>query len=158
VAKLNCDGSLNPENGNAEAGMVLRDEEEHAIFSPYRQLIHRADSLEVEAWACNEVLSLVLQCCDKRILVNLDCSPLVDPLMENSHDRSSLSFPISYIKELVLSERIISFVKVDHTQNRVSHCLANFTRVKGRTDIWHRSVPACLFQVLHHDKFVIPIE
>jgi hypothetical protein len=59
VAKLNCDGSLNPENGNAEAGMVLRDEEEHAIFSAYRQLIYCVDSLEVEAWTCREVLSLV---------------------------------------------------------------------------------------------------
>lgn len=83
-----------------------------------------ADPLEAEILACHEELSLALQWTDKPIIVELDCAVLVASIMENIQDRSSITHLISEIKALVSGNRVISFVKVDRTQNRASHCLA----------------------------------
>lgn len=90
--------------------------------------------------------------------MDLDYSSAVDSILDKLRDGSSLSFNISAIEELVLVHRLISFVKVDRTQNRASHCLANFARAEGRTDFWHGSGPECLLQVLDHDHILIPNE
>jgi hypothetical protein len=62
------------------------------------------------------------------------CAP--NSFKSKSQDRSSLTHLISEIKVLVSGSRFISFVKVDRTQNRDSHCLVNFSRAEGRTDTW----------------------
>jgi hypothetical protein len=56
--------------------------------------------------------------------------------------------------EILLSN--VSFVKVDRSQNRVSHYLANFARTESRTMVWIGSGPDCLAQALVYDQDVIP--
>ena len=58
--KLNCDGLVKLEDGSAGAGMVLRDENGHIIFSACRQLLNCSDPLEAEAMACEEGLRLAM--------------------------------------------------------------------------------------------------
>jgi hypothetical protein len=81
----------------------------------------------------------------------------VEALTKDSQDRSSITYLISEIKVLARGNRLVSFVKVDRTQNRASHTLANLARVEGTSGIWHGTEPECLIQVLAHDLIVTHI-
>jgi hypothetical protein len=67
------------EDGTAGAGMVIRDEEGQVIqsacchlifFAGFLHLIGCADALEAETLACMHGLTMVLQCCQKPIMVD----------------------------------------------------------------------------------------
>jgi hypothetical protein len=51
--------------------------------------------LEAKALACYEGLSLALQWSDKHIMVDLDCSNLVDATLKETQDRSMLAHLIT---------------------------------------------------------------
>jgi ribonuclease HI len=155
--KLNCDGSFKLEDGSAGVDMVLRDKNGQVIFSACRQLNGCSDALEAETLACQEGLLLAFQWSEKPVIVVLDCSSLVEALTKDSQDRSSITYLISEIKVLARGNRLVSFVKVDRTQNRASHTLANLARVEGTSGIWHGTEPECLIQVLAHDLIVTHI-
>ena len=138
--------------------MVLRDEEGQVIFAACRNLMDCMDAMEAETLACHEGLQMALEWSDKPILVELDCSCLVDAIRKKAQDRSPQSYYISEIKALINCRRVISFVKADHTQNRASHGLANFARAEERSATWQGSAPEFLVQVLDHDRHVTPIE
>jgi ribonuclease HI len=156
--KLNCDGSFSGKDGAAGTGMILRDETGSTIVSACRQLFDCSNALEAEAYACLEGLGLALEWTVKPVVVELDCSNLVDAIINHVTDRSPITFLVAEIKDLVNSDRVISIVKVDRTQNRASDCLANFARHERRTMTWCGSGPDCLRQVLDADQFVNPIE
>jgi hypothetical protein len=137
--------------------MVLRDENGQVIFSACRRLNGCSDALEAETLACQEGLLLAFQWSEKPVIVELDCSSLVEALTKDSQDRSSITYLISEIKVLARGNRLVSFVKVDRTQNRASHTRANLARVEGTSGIWHGTGPECLFQVLAHDLIVTHI-
>jgi ribonuclease HI len=154
--KLNFDGSVKMENGSAGAGMILRNENGGIVFSACRQLVNCLDPLEAEARACEEGLKLALQLSDKQIIMESDCAGLVTAVLETGQDRSYLTQIISEIKFLMQGTRVISFVKVDRTQNRVSHCLANLARAHSRTMVWLGAGPECVHRALDLDLLVSP--
>jgi ribonuclease HI len=154
--KLNCDGSVKLEDGSAGTGMVLRDENGQVIFTACRHLLHCEDALEAEAYAVAEGLKLSLQRSNLPIIVETDCVGLITAINNGSQDRSSIRHIISEIKLLANGTTNVSFVKVDRSQNRVSHCLANFARTESRTMVWIGSGPDCLAQALVYDQDVIP--
>ncbi|KAI5021098.1 hypothetical protein ZWY2020_054508 [Hordeum vulgare] len=59
--KLNVDGSYNPHDGTAGAGMVLRDHNGDIIFSACRSLWSCPDALHAELAGCMEGLALAHQ-------------------------------------------------------------------------------------------------
>ena len=73
--KLNTDGSF-AEDGTAGAGMVLRDDRGHIIYSTCRQLLSCQEALEVELCACMEGLSFAMQRSDLPIIVEWTLSSL----------------------------------------------------------------------------------
>lgn len=155
--KLNCDGSFKHEDGSAGAGMIIRDEEGKIILSLCRQLFDCVDALEAEAKACEEGIRLALEWTDKEIALELDCSVLVAAIKGTSQDRSSIAHLVTDIRDLVNATRRFSIVKVDRTQNRASHCLANYARTEARTAVWLGSGPEVLSQEVDHDLLVSPI-
>jgi ribonuclease HI len=154
--KLSCDGSVKTEDGTAGAGMVLRDEYGEVIFSACRQLLACDDPFEAEAYACEDGLRLALEWSEKPIIVESDCSTLISAVQATTQDRSQFMHLLYEIKLLVNVSRIVSFVKVDRSQVRVSHCLANFARAEARTDFWLGSGPDCVLQALDLDRHVTP--
>jgi hypothetical protein len=81
--------------------MILRDDTGSVIFSACRQLFGYGDPLESEGRACEEGIRLALQLSNKSIIVELDCSVLIEAIKQKSVDRSSLAHLIGEIKELV---------------------------------------------------------
>jgi ribonuclease HI len=154
--KLNIDGSFKASDGSAGAGMVLRDEDGQVIFCACHHLNRCDDPFESEARACKEGIKLALQLSNKPIEVETDCSNLVASVLDKELDRSPFAFVISAVKFFFSGDRNISLVKVDRSQNRVSHCLANFARAEAHTMVWHGSGPDCVRQALDHDLVVSP--
>jgi type III secretory pathway component EscS len=114
------------------------------------------DPFEAEAYACEDGLRLALEWSEKPIIVESDCSTLISAVQATTQDRSQFMHLLYEIKLLVNVSRIVSFVKVDRSQVRVSHCLANFARAEARTDFWLGSGPECVLQALDLDRHVTP--
>jgi hypothetical protein len=115
--------------------MVLRDEYGNIVFFAFRQLLTYADPLEAETRACEEGLSLAMQWSDKPVVLELDCKVLIEAIKDKNQDRSPLAHVISVIRDLCNGTRTISIVKVDRSQNMVSHCLANLARREGQSGL-----------------------
>jgi hypothetical protein len=88
--KLNIDGSYDA-NGNAGAGMVVRDHNGEVIISACRQLKSCRDPLEAELYALMEGLSLALQWCNLPLIIETDCLEIVSMLKKEGIDRSTYS-------------------------------------------------------------------
>jgi hypothetical protein len=79
------------------------------------------------------------------IIIEMDCSKLVDEVKASTQDRSSLMYLISDIKSLSSQGRACKFVKVERSQIRVSHSLANLARTNRCTLTWLGSGLMTLF-------------
>lgn len=75
-------------------------------------------------------------------------------LTSTALDRSSQVNLVSDIKYLFSCIRECSFVKVERSQVRVSHHLANLARVERRSEVWIGSGPEEIIQLLELDRCV----
>jgi ribonuclease HI len=129
---------------SASTGMVLHDDAGAVIFSAYRYLLACEEALEAEVMACSEGLKLALKHSQFPIIIESDCSQLISAIISKGQDRSSYLHIISEIQVIARSSRSCNFVKVDRSQVRISHCLANRARAENLTIFWLGSVPEFL--------------
>jgi ribonuclease HI len=151
-AKLSIDGSFKAEDGTAGCGMMLRGDAGQIIFSACRFLPRCVEAVEAELWACREGLELAMEHSMLPIIVESDCSLVISAAMDKTMDRSPYLNIISDIKLLARQSRFCKFVKVDRSEVRASHFLANLARVENRTEFWFGSSPD--FQELNHELAV----
>jgi ribonuclease HI len=154
--KLTIDGSYKKENGSAGTGMVLRDDAGAVIFCACRSILSCEEALEAELLACLEGLELGFQHSDLPIIVETDCSFLKSAATSITQDRSPFMHLIADIKRLAKNYRVCKFVKVDRSQVRSSHCLANMARAEHKSMVWLGSSPDCVRQVLESELSVLP--
>ena len=107
--------------------------------------------LEAEARACLEGLELALQYSQLSIIIQIVPSWWWR-IQEPSLNRSPLMHIVSKIKSFSSQNRACKFVKVDHLQIRVSHCLTNFTRAEHRIELWLVSGPHIMLQELELER------
>jgi ribonuclease HI len=142
--KLTIDVSYKRDNGYAGTGIVLRDDAGAVIFLSCRYLPACEEALEAEVVACSEGLELALQHSHFPIIIESDCSQLISAIISKVRDRSSHLHIISEIQVIARSSGYCNFVKVDRSQVRISHCLANRARVENLTMFWLGLVPELL--------------
>jgi hypothetical protein len=97
--------------------MVLRDTAGTVIFSACRSFRSCEEALKTELMACLGAVahnSLL-------IIIDLDCSQLISPVLATSRDRSPYLHIICNIHALARGSTICNFVKVDHNQVRIGH-------------------------------------
>ncbi|PNT78255.1 hypothetical protein BRADI_1g76105v3 [Brachypodium distachyon] len=87
-AKLNVDGSVQQNPNAAGVGMILRGDAGAIIFSACRTLDHCTDPFEAELCACMEGLGLALEWCQLPIIVETDCTAVVEA-GDRSQNRAS---------------------------------------------------------------------
>jgi hypothetical protein len=75
-------------------------------------------------------------------------------ILSNGYGNLALLHLVSEIKRLSLLDRVCKFVRVDRSQVRVSHCLANFARAECQTDVWLDSGPEIMFRELELERLV----
>jgi ribonuclease HI len=147
-AKLSIDGSFQSENGSAGTGMVLRDSAGSVIFSACRSLMSCEKPFEAEILACLEGLEFGLLHTQLPIMIESDCSQLISAIYAKDQDRSPFLHSISEIKVLASGSSVCNFVKVNRSQVRISHCLANLARTENITQFRLGSSPECVTQAL----------
>jgi hypothetical protein len=92
-------------------------------------------------------------------IMETDCAQLVVAAKSSVQDRSPLFHLVYEIRALANQGRICTFVKVERSQVRVSHFLANFARMEHRTAVWLGSGLEEVLQLLEHDRIVtLPVE
>lgn len=103
----------------------------------YRYLFHCKDALEAEISATLEGLSLSLsmQQSELPIIIHSDSSTVIAALTNDSLDRSAYGHLMMEIKKM-LALRVFIPLKVDRSQNRVAHSVANIDRSGGCTACW----------------------
>ena len=139
-AKLNVDGSFNPDDGTTGSGMVLRDHNGDIIFSACKSLWSCPDALHAELAGCMEGLALVHQWTEPPVILECDSLHAVELINARSKDRSQYAMVISEVKRL-MGERECRVTHISREQNNISHVLANFGRSEDRTVVWLRSGP-----------------
>ncbi|CAM0907844.1 unnamed protein product [Alopecurus aequalis] len=137
--KLNTDGSFGAE-GDAGAGMVVRDHSGDIILSACRQLLSCRDALQAELSAVMEGLSLALQWCNQPLIIETDCLEILKLLHTVEVDRSAYMATVEEIKSL-MNVRQVCITHVKRCQNTSSHFMANLGRTTGQTAVWLASGP-----------------
>ena len=141
------------EEGTTGCGMVLRGADGNIIVSACRFLPRCVEAVEAELWACKEGLELALEHSPLPVIVESDCSQVIRVASEKSLDRSPFLNIISDIRFLSNQDRVCKFVKVDRSEVRISHCLANLARAAV---VWPGSGSDVVIQELQLELSVIP--
>jgi ribonuclease HI len=122
--KINVDGAFKKDSGSAAVGVIVRNKEGQPLRAFWSCIANCRDAEEAEALACLE--GIVLGSCwpDHEVILESDCSQLIDKLQVRD---SSLVAPIicDILKESSTLNSV-RFSKVRREQNKVAHELAQF--------------------------------
>ena len=131
--------------------MVLRGEYGELIFSACRFLDVCTGPLQAELEACREGILQTRHFSDRPCVVEMDSCEAVNRIHRGEMDRSPDTFVIEEIKELLASSAPMHLVVISRDINGVSHTLANFGRVQGRTMTWIKSGPVDVLELCRQD-------
>uniref|UniRef100_A0A8I7BFB1 RNase H type-1 domain-containing protein n=1 Tax=Hordeum vulgare subsp. vulgare TaxID=112509 RepID=A0A8I7BFB1_HORVV len=99
--KLNVDASFSHDDGRAEVGMVLRDQEGVIIFTACHLLRSCPDLLHVELVGCMEGIALALQWTELPLIVERDSLQTVQLIFVSGQDRSQYAMVVSEVRCLM---------------------------------------------------------
>lgn len=91
VLKINVDGAFINLSGEAAVGVVIRDCKGEPLLSACRWLRHCRDAEEAEAQACLEGVRLAERWREKILILESDCSTVIDKLAALGIDRSPVA-------------------------------------------------------------------
>ena len=128
--KLNVDGSFQPTDGTAGAGMILRDHLGDVMLAAIRGLGNCADALEAELAAIHEGITLSLNWTELDILVETDSADAVQLISAAGKDRSAHTHKVMEIRSILSQKRRIQIMKIKRNVNVASHTLAHMVRTQ----------------------------
>lgn len=92
--KVNVDGAMSEESGEAGVGVVIRDHRGTVLLSAWKALFDAGSAEEVEALACREGLHLAAEWIQKPTVLESDCSTIIGYLSKKQKQRAPSFFPI----------------------------------------------------------------
>jgi ribonuclease HI len=120
VDEAEIDGSFEDQDDRGGIGMILRDSAGQVIFTSWHSLDYCTEVLEAEFLASKEGLSLRIQWMRLLIVVETDCSTVVQLLQAKTSDKSGLAYIVKEAKELMTGHREIVLNKVHRSKNNIS--------------------------------------
>jgi ribonuclease HI len=150
-AKLNTDAGFCPNIGAASLGIVVHDNVGKVLISSWRTLDHIVSAEEAEALACLEGMRLVMEWVQLPVLVETDCSTLVQALGKSVTNRARWAGIIREIKEM---SWLLLECKFSHTQrgtNQAAHGLAQLAMRRRQCKVMHFSVPPGILPLVVKD-------
>jgi ribonuclease HI len=147
--KINADGAFNKESRRAAVGVIAQDKEGQPLLAFWSSIAHCRDAEEAEALACLEGIVLGRRWPDHEMILESDCSQLVDKLQAKDRDRSLVAPIICDILKESSSLVSVSFSKVRREQNKVAHELAQLAMRSGDVQTSSASVPDCILHTLN---------
>jgi ribonuclease HI len=149
--KINVDGAFNKESGREAVGVIARDKEGQPLLAFWSSIAHCRDAEEVEALSCLEGIALGRRWPDHGVILESDCSQLVDKLQAKAQDRSLVAPIICDILKESSSLVSVSLSKVRREQNKAAHELAQLAMRSGDVRTSSGSVPDCILHTLNSD-------
>ena len=127
--KINIDGSVVVQTGQAGVGVICRDSNGQVVFSAWQAYNRCCDTPETEALACVG-LQKAVQGGLSRIIIEMNCAPMYSAMGSDIRDWSEIGYIIDEAKDLtgILYEWKISQVERERESNQVANILAAFTR------------------------------
>jgi hypothetical protein len=135
VLKLNVDGAFVAQSSLAGTTMILWLSNGSIVFFSCRALRQYSFALEAEMQACMEGLRFALDMSQEHIMVESDCSVLVQMALDKGRDGSALGHLVEDHCILLSSYQIVSFVKIPRLCNSSSHELAGFWMKNQKTQV-----------------------
>jgi ribonuclease HI len=152
VIKMNVDGTFKKESGRVAIGAIATDAGGQPLSALWSCLHSCRDAEEAEAMACLEGVKLGRRWPDCPIVLESDCSQIIDKLQAGSLDRSLVA-PIvcDVVMEcsLLLS---VSFSKVRREQNKAAHELAQLAMRSEVVRVSSENVPASILPAVYSDS------
>uniref|UniRef100_A0A8I6XQQ1 RNase H type-1 domain-containing protein n=1 Tax=Hordeum vulgare subsp. vulgare TaxID=112509 RepID=A0A8I6XQQ1_HORVV len=135
--KLNVDGAFNAENHTGGAGMILRGEGGHVIFSSCRYLRSCSSALEAELAACMEGIAIARAWSELLMIIETDCLTAAQMITQDGMNRSPCATMVTQIQRNLeeVGEHVISHVV--RSRNKTADALVHIGHVKQRTAVWH---------------------
>jgi hypothetical protein len=99
VLKVNFDGAYNYRTQKAALGVIIRNNMGEPVPTAWRALFGCRDAEEAETWACLDGIRLAGRWSDMSLILESDCSLLVEKINKKAMDRSVTAGLIQEIKQ-----------------------------------------------------------
>ena len=151
LLKINFDGAVFKEKGEAGIGVVVRDSHGMVIASLTEKIQLPSSSDEVEALAAVRAMTLAMDLNLPSFIVKGDSEVVISALRKEEESFSSFGHLISSIKHYLHSCFCISFSHTRRSGNSVAHSLAKFAKYIVDLSVWMEDVPPQVNDVLVAD-------
>ena len=151
LLKINFDGAVFKEKGEAGIGVVVWDSHGMVIASLAEKFQLPSSSDEVEALAAVRAVTLAMDLNLPSFIVEGDSEVVISALRKEEESFSSFGHLISSIKHYLHSCSCISFSHTCRSGNSVAHSLAKFAKHMVDLSVWMEDVPPQVHDVLLAD-------
>ena len=151
LLKINFDGAVFKEKGEAGIGVVVRDSHGMVIASLAEKIQLPSSSDEVEALAAVRVATLAMNLNLPSFIVEGDSDVVISALRKEEESFSSFGHLISSIKHYLHSCSCISFSHTRRSGNSIAHSLAKFAKHLVDLSVWMEDVSPQVHDVLLTD-------
>lgn len=149
--KINVDGSFLSELEQGSIGVVARDNLGNCIAALSRSLNHVSSALHAEAEACRAGLLLAIHQGWDDLIMETDCTLLVDALAGVGDDFSQIGRIVGDCREYLCSFNSFVIRHVYREANRVAHRLAHVASLSNVDKCWLGETPSIIEDVLFED-------
>ena len=140
LLKINFDGTVFKDKGEAGLGVVVRDLHGMVIASLAKNIQLASSSDEAKALAAVRAVTLALDLNLSSFIVKGDSKVVISALRKEEESFSSFGHLISSIKHYLHSCTCISFSHTCRSGNSVAHSLAKYTRHIVGFSVWMEDV------------------
>jgi ribonuclease HI len=153
IIKANVDGAFNPTTGTTVVGVVPRDNEGNPKLMAWCMLSRCRDPEETEALACLEGILLAEHWPpDVQVVLESDCSTVVEKIKSQAADRSVIDAIIHDIKEAMGRRQQCSVKRLRCHQNQIAHNLAQYGIKSRSSKVSFSSVPFCIQDLICNEQ------
>lgn len=139
--KINFDGAVFKDKGEAGMGMVVHDSQGKVKPSLVEKIQLPSSSDEVEALAAVRAIILAMDLNLPSFIFEGDSEVVISALRKKEESFSSFGHLISSIKHYLHSCNCISFSHTCRSGNSVAHSLAKLARHIDEFSVWMENVP-----------------
>ena len=142
--KCNVDASFSSSDMAGAWGAILRDHNGSIIASAWDRINHCNSAALGEAIACLEGLKLSLAHSDSDIIIETDCSAVLEAFKEDSTNRTEVRLIAKEFKLKKPPDRQVNLLKISRNCNFAAHDLCQFGRRELSGGVLKSSVPECV--------------
>jgi ribonuclease HI len=124
VLKVNFDGAYKCRTRKAALGVIIRNNMGEPVLTAWRVLFGCRDAEEAETWACLDGIRLAGRWSDMSLILESDCSLLVEKINKKAMDRSVAAALIQEIKQELSTWRSPKVLRIGRDQNSAAHEIA----------------------------------